>query len=275
MSSTPESETQEARWVPFDRILYIPGRGFLAEVDKNLVSVLQLKVGQTIRLASRHKFAITSIEHATSVGKHAGVCVSAQTEEGNQILRLYAASATGSRKDSTKIYDEAKAYGKRRAKDLVNAITNLIEAHPDLPEVMALEDAFTHIGDPFIRVVKNQETERFDALTEVIAELEHQQWAHWTTHMLQVVAPLFGNEEFSRDMIFSMIKSLPSEGLPAQKAVLEQKAAVESIERWERQIEVPYTDLSEAEKESDRQWARKVLDCLENHPARRHGDPKD
>jgi len=35
--------------------------------------------------------------------------------------------------------------------------------------------------------------------------------------------------------------------------------AVEAIKRWHRQIETPYADLSEKEKDSDREWADKVL----------------
>ena len=59
-------------------------------------------------------------------------------------------------------------------------------------------------------------------LREQLAELEHQQWAHWTQHMLDNLTP-------------------------------------ENIERWRRQIDTPYAELSEGEKASDRQWADKVL----------------
>jgi hypothetical protein len=34
--------------------------------------------------------------------------------------------------------------------------------------------------------------------------------------------------------------------------------AVEAIKRWDRQIETPYADLTESEKDSDRAWADKV-----------------
>ena len=37
----------------------------------------------------------------------------------------------------------------------------------------------------------------------------------------------------------------------------------ENIERWRRQIETPYSELSEKEKESDRGWARKALAVVE------------
>ncbi len=59
-------------------------------------------------------------------------------------------------------------------------------------------------------------------LIEKLADLEHQQWAHWTRYMLDNLSP-------------------------------------ENIERWRRQCDTPYGDLSEIEKESDRKWARMAL----------------
>lgn len=60
---------------------------------------------------------------------------------------------------------------------------------------------------------------------EQLAALEHEQWIHWTKYMLD---------------------NLTSE----------------NIERWKRQIQTPYSELSEKEKESDRRWARKAIDIL-------------
>lgn len=62
-------------------------------------------------------------------------------------------------------------------------------------------------------------------MIEKLAELEHIQWSHWTKYMLENLTP-------------------------------------ENIERWKRQIETSYADLSEKEKESDREWARKVIEIL-------------
>jgi hypothetical protein len=64
-----------------------------------------------------------------------------------------------------------------------------------------------------------------DPLIEKLAELEHEQWAHWTRHLLDNLTP-------------------------------------EHIARWRRQAATPYAELSEAEKEKDREWARRVLACL-------------
>jgi len=64
-------------------------------------------------------------------------------------------------------------------------------------------------------------------LLEKLAELEHKQWAHWTRYMLDNLTE-------------------------------------KNIRRWRKQIEIPYSKLSEKEKESDREWARKVIEELEN-----------
>ncbi|MEL6321463.1 MAG: hypothetical protein AAFQ57_12580 [Cyanobacteria bacterium J06626_14] len=65
------------------------------------------------------------------------------------------------------------------------------------------------------------------SLREKLAELEHQQWAHWTRYMLDNLTP-------------------------------------QNVERWRQQIDIPYANLSDTEKESDRQWADKVLALLED-----------
>lgn len=62
-------------------------------------------------------------------------------------------------------------------------------------------------------------------LLELLADLEHEQWTHWMRYMLYNLTP-------------------------------------ENIERWKRQSETNYDALTEKEKESDREWARKVLDLV-------------
>lgn len=76
-----------------------------------------------------------------------------------------------------------------------------------------------------INVLEKERKER--EIIEKLAELEHEQWAHWTKYMLDNLTD-------------------------------------ENIARWKRQIEAPYEELSEKEKESDREWARKVLKILED-----------
>lgn len=65
-------------------------------------------------------------------------------------------------------------------------------------------------------------------IREKLAALEHIQWSHWTAYMLDNLTP-------------------------------------ENIERWRQQINTPYSELSETEKESDREWADKVLEILKDN----------
>lgn len=58
-------------------------------------------------------------------------------------------------------------------------------------------------------------------LFEALSELEHIQWSHWTDYMLK-------------------------------------NMTTRNINRWKKQIKTEYKDLSEKEKESDREWARRV-----------------
>lgn len=59
-------------------------------------------------------------------------------------------------------------------------------------------------------------------LVDIVAEVEHEQWAHWAEHMLN-------------------------------------NSTDENIARWRQQIETPYDQLTESEKEKDRKWARKAM----------------
>ena len=59
-------------------------------------------------------------------------------------------------------------------------------------------------------------------IIEELADLEHTQWAHWTSYMLE-----------------NLTKA--------------------NIAKWKRQIKEPYFFLTEQAKESDRVWARKVI----------------
>ncbi len=65
-------------------------------------------------------------------------------------------------------------------------------------------------------------------LYEELAELEHEQWTHWTRYMLD-------------------------------------NLTIENIERWKRQIKTPYSELSEKEKESDRKCAEKSLKIFKKY----------
>jgi len=61
-----------------------------------------------------------------------------------------------------------------------------------------------------------------EKLIEELADLEHEQWSHWTKYMLDNLTE-------------------------------------ENKKKWQKQIKTPYKDLTEKEKDSDREWAEKTL----------------
>ncbi len=76
-------------------------------------------------------------------------------------------------------------------------------------------------------IIENEHpAEPSDELREQLAELEHVQWATWTKYFIENLTPI-------------------------------------NIERWQRQIETPYKELTEKEKDSDREWADKIIKLLE------------
>jgi len=93
---------------------------------------------------------------------------------------------------------------------------------------------------------------------EKLAELEHDQWAHWTRHMLDVLGLIEDDIEWHRrdqtDRYHLTMR---------EKLTDEQRRCVD---RWRRQIATPYAALSETEKDSDREWADKVLKVFEAAP---------
>ncbi|GEC17310.1 hypothetical protein [Nitrobacter winogradskyi] len=83
---------------------------------------------------------------------------------------------------------------------------------------------------------KTQLDESFASLLEELAALEHQRWAHWQKYV---------HDSGQRQPDGSIL-------LPA-----------EIVSRWEKQINTPYVDLSDEEKDSDREQVRKYLPLLE------------
>lgn len=65
---------------------------------------------------------------------------------------------------------------------------------------------------------------------ERLAELEHEQWSTWTKHFLA-------------------------------------NSTDENLARWQRQAATPYNQLTDEEKEADRIWARKAMDCARTTPS--------
>jgi len=82
---------------------------------------------------------------------------------------------------------------------------------------------------------------------EALAALEHQHWAHWTRYMLTTLGLL---DE--------------SGGVSAEAMLLfrHQPTRLVLLQRWSAQACSSYDLLSESEKDSDREWADKVLKLL-------------
>ncbi len=79
---------------------------------------------------------------------------------------------------------------------------------------------------PILELIRRYASGRLvdrDAINvEAVAAVEHDQWIHWTAYMLD-------------------------------------NNTAENAERWRRQITTPYAELTETEKDTDREWAHKSL----------------
>lgn len=71
-----------------------------------------------------------------------------------------------------------------------------------------------------------------EPVVDQLAAIEHRRWAHWQRYV---------HEQCERRADGSLV-------IPAAL-----------VERWETQIEMSYTDLTEQEKDSDREQVRKYL----------------
>jgi hypothetical protein len=74
-----------------------------------------------------------------------------------------------------------------------------------------------------------------EPVVERLAEIEHERWAHWQKYV---------HDQCERREDGSMV-------IPAELAA-----------RWQAQIETPYADLSEQEKDSDREQVQRYLPTI-------------
>jgi len=70
---------------------------------------------------------------------------------------------------------------------------------------------------------------------ELIAKVQHDIWSHWMKYM-------FSQGTVNEDGTWTMPK--------------------EKLQRWERQMNTEYNDLTEKEKDSDREQADKIIKVL-------------
>ena len=75
-------------------------------------------------------------------------------------------------------------------------------------------------------------------LLEKLAALEHEQWAHWMRYF------------FEKCFTIQM------------KLGVAVKIDQKDFDRWTKQMQTPYSLLTEKEKDSDREWASKVLQIM-------------
>jgi hypothetical protein len=80
-------------------------------------------------------------------------------------------------------------------------------------------------------------------LIEALAAKEHASWARWMAYL------------FSR----CERVSVPGRGGPLFSAL---RIPPELVERWQRQITTPYAELSETEKQSDREEVAHILPII-------------
>lgn len=86
-----------------------------------------------------------------------------------------------------------------------------------------------------------------DTLVEQLAAVEHERWAHW-------------------------------QGYVHSKGELQPDGSLllppELVQRWQNQVATKYQDLSESEKESDREQVRRYLPVIAAALANRHEPPR-
>ena len=88
--------------------------------------------------------------------------------------------------------------------------------------------------------------EMLDEEMEYFADMEHERWSKWQKYMH---SRLFELEDVDNSTCcHDHLKILPTE----------------LWQRWERQIATPYAELSEAEKESDREQVRPYLNHIKS-----------
>ena len=93
--------------------------------------------------------------------------------------------------------------------------------------------------------------EQLKQFVEKGADLEHDRWARWQKYLFSKCTP---HKTLSRNA-----KTNQEEEIETGNLVINR----DLVERWQRQINTPYAELSEAEKESDRKETRNYLPLLE------------
>ena len=121
------------------------------------------------------------------------------------------------------------SFCKKSRRDVRRLVTT--SAHPVAICDECMTVAFAMMIDSPIRFAG-----RNDTLAEALADLEHDRWSRWQRHLHRLCLDSLGDG--------SLV-------IPAGL-----------VERWERQMKTPYSELSEEEKDSDRAEANKTMHLL-------------
>jgi len=89
-----------------------------------------------------------------------------------------------------------------------------------------------------------------DDLLERLSELEHEQWREWSSHL---------SEELS-SLLVILDKFDDELGNEDKQTIFNIKS---KLNRW-NDLQVPYSELSEEEKEKDRVYSRKIINLLDD-----------
>ena len=95
-----------------------------------------------------------------------------------------------------------------------------------------------------------------EELIELIADFFHENWSHWMKYMFEVAVNVAEDSE--------SLAWMNRTGLVAYTF------NEDMYDRWQRQMKTPYSELSEKEKDSDREWAEKLLKLLSEKIGRAH-----
>jgi len=89
-----------------------------------------------------------------------------------------------------------------------------------------------------------------DELLERLSELELEQWCEWSSHLSQELSSLL-----------VILDKLDDELSDEDKQTIFNIKS--KLNRW-NELQIPYSELSEEEKEKDRVYARKIISILDD-----------
>ena len=120
-------------------------------------------------------------------------------------------------------------------------------------EIQLSEQDGTLFTDQFIKKVANQIVKntgeklmrRAEGEMEVWSAIEHERWSKWQSYLHSKLEYV----EYQKD----------------SKTYAGYLMSADDYTRWERQIDTSYAELSEVEKESDREQVRPYIDTLKKH----------